>query len=94
MVAKAVASSGAWKPAREFRRRPLSQEECAQQRAGLGPPADSSRFKVSQVQGHLLPSQTCWFSAQGSGRGVGVVQSHQWASALQPNREGGPWLDL
>lgn len=29
VVAKAVASSKAWKPAREFRMRPLSQEECA-----------------------------------------------------------------
>lgn len=65
-----------------------------QQKAGLGPPADSRSFKVSQVQGHLLPSQACWFSAQGSGLGVGVVQSHQWASALQLNGEGGPRLDL
>lgn len=29
VVAKAVASSEAWKRTREFRRRPLSQEECA-----------------------------------------------------------------
>ena len=65
-----------------------------QQQAGLRPPADSSSFKVSRIQGHLLPSQTCWFSAQGSGLGVGVVQSHQWASPLQLSGQGGPGLHL
>lgn len=61
-----------------------------QQQAGLRPPADSSSLKVSQIQGHLLPSQTRWFSAQGLGLGAGVVQSHQWASPLQLSGKGGP----
>lgn len=67
-----------------------------QQKAGPGPPTESSSwsFKVSQAQGNLLPSQTCLFSAQGLGLGVGAVQSHQQASPLQLSSVGAPWLDL
>lgn len=47
VVAKAVASSEAWKPAREFRRRPLSQEECA---AAEGWPGTTRRQQKLQGQ--------------------------------------------
>ena len=49
-VAKAPAASEAWKPAREFRRRPLSQEECA---AAAGWPATARRQQ--QLQGQPNP---------------------------------------
>lgn len=69
-----------------------------QQKAGPGPPTESSSwsFKVSQAQGNLLPSQTCLFSAQGLGLGLGLgaVQSHQQASPLQLSSVGAPRLDL
>lgn len=63
-----------------------------QQKTGLGPPADSRSFKVSQVQGHL-PALRLAGSLHSRGWGW-VVQSHQWASALQLNGGEGPRLDL
>lgn len=95
VAAEAVASSEAWKPAREFRRLAQSWEGCEAQQAWTTHREQSSRFKVSQEQGNL---RSCNLARSPLHRGAGRggwgtggwdAQSHQQASSLLAEK-GGP----
>ena len=98
VVAKAVASPKVWKPAREFRRLPLSWEGYVAAKQARDHPwrvNSSWRFKVSQAQENLLHSQMCPLSIQVSGAGVrGCTKPPTGVFPLWPSRVGTPWLKL
>lgn len=82
VMAKAVASPKVWKPAREFRRLPLSWEGYVAAKQARDHPwrvNSSWRFKIRPRKTYY--TLKCVPSPSGcQGRGCGVVQSHQQAS--------------